>query len=570
MMPAFVSRDGTPTPKAIYLCALTIQALYLGDQHLLSKIGKLIGGQRVYYLWDPSTFENDCVAFQIQTQFFVVFAGTTNRAQWLGHLASGFVTQFDHVADMPVIWSFLQGEQKVELALLKLVNQNPAREMYVCGHSYGAASAYIFALHLAIMAPRLPKADLITFGEPASYGGRHYRNALRSHSRIVAGIDSLLDTASPSGVDPFSLTPLARLPADNLFALTPAARADAYFSQRGRAWEMTDAQLVETDWFSSPLVDDQVVRAAELAANVPFFQQHFMASSYLDKAMRMLQRSESRDTLSISLLPDAIRAAANQLSPREPVMWPTGSVVRQIVQRQIVAFYYLGYINSEQMIALRNCLEQSLGPTFFAGQINTSSAFVNQFKGSGNWFTNELVGIGIRQDVIQNLQTTALAPEPSPPVVMPQVGLTAAEYAGLVAAANALASAAQTTTPQTPAAVQAQQQLGSINSGITIPPGQPATPNPPTSPIPTAWLPSTRQIDKGNYMVIVNGQAVASMPSRSLAKKSAKDLAKVVRDLAKANGFSIADLTNSFGRLLQDVSGAEGFSNGLEQPLNGY
>jgi len=178
--------DGSPNPLAAWVNAMLGSCLYENRQDIAQIYADAAGAEIKAWVRNPTTYEPDYLILISGKDALVIFAGTTNAPQWLGHAASAIVPAVDLVIDEYVLASFYYGLLRVELAIRQVLATADVDSVKLSGDSYGGSAAFIFARHVRVrQGPNFP-IDLMTFGEPKSFGGARPGNQPDSHNRFVA------------------------------------------------------------------------------------------------------------------------------------------------------------------------------------------------------------------------------------------------------------------------------------------------------------------------------------------------------------------------------------------------
>ena len=185
--PSLILANGSPNPIAADQGCYLLRAIYSSDADAIRRYARESQGTLVDYAFDRATYEPDWVVIRYGNHVLVVLGGTTNPSQWIGHAGSQFVPALDGTTRELVVYSFAQGLYLTEgliIAAMRPFNSN--MEISIIGHSYGGAAGYILARHLKARRVRHSRIDLLTFGEPKSFGSRQSFYEPNSHNRIVA------------------------------------------------------------------------------------------------------------------------------------------------------------------------------------------------------------------------------------------------------------------------------------------------------------------------------------------------------------------------------------------------
>jgi hypothetical protein len=568
MLPRMRLANGMPSPLAILVDAIMIQAIYRGSRPLLDRLATAIGGNVVRVSFSPQTFEPDTCVISVGNNWLIGMAGTTNKDQWLAHLASGFSQVRDTQTDSRVVQSFYVGEQQVEQPIRDIIGDARSSRVHVSGHSYGAAASFIFAAHQARRNPHPATIDLLTFGEPMSYDATIAGRRPDAHVAIIAGSDALVSATEPNGVDPVSMTPYPGRLLD-LGGVVSWATSGATWRHFGNAYQLTGRRLVAVDWFQGIIGGTTKARQAELLLNIPWFQEHYMGSSYLAKALANFVRSEeSRGPMSalITIAGMALSGETVTAETRGETMDFRNSFAGQCTRAIIAQYYSEGRISTAQRDALISLLNSSLTAATFQAGINASERF---HAWNGIWNdglppdVNAQVAAGL-VNASNQIDVTGTfvpgAPTPSPGFRWLWRG-AAAEIAAETSGGGITISSA---------VVRAESVVQAVNSTrkrVEIPEVAEAAPG---GTLPKEFLASVAKVANGSYGIVIDNEVVATFRSKNVAKSEAKGVNRMLKGLQKSQGFDINQFIGSLGRVVTSASGEEGLNNGLAVPMPGF
>ncbi len=170
--------------EAAWINAVLIESLYQRDRSIAEQYAEVTGSTLKAWVVDPSTFPPDYCVFKNGNDYLIVLAGTTNKPQWAWHIASAYLPLYDQTFGNSVVGSFKVGEAAVEQSIFNEIFDIPPSTIRITGHSYGAAAGFILGVHLQFYAHPPTEIQLMTFGEPKSYGRKLSYNEF-FHCRIV-------------------------------------------------------------------------------------------------------------------------------------------------------------------------------------------------------------------------------------------------------------------------------------------------------------------------------------------------------------------------------------------------
>lgn len=188
MLPPFRA-NGEVNPDAQFGNAFLLAALYHQDQAAAQQYATLVGATLQHFSSDPVTLTPDWCFLRVGNEILIALAGTTNAPEWVGHIGSAFFPAIDTQTGHFAVNSFLVGEQLVENNIFSLIPPGNAITVRITGHSYGAAAAFILALHLVLRANAPGIIEVMTFGEPKSQTGVAPLMEPTLHDRIVRHSD---------------------------------------------------------------------------------------------------------------------------------------------------------------------------------------------------------------------------------------------------------------------------------------------------------------------------------------------------------------------------------------------
>jgi hypothetical protein len=330
-LPKFEKTTGYPNEPALFLNCFLSSAVYRNDRAAAEMAAALFGAHVTYFESHQQEFQPDGCILYDGVDYLLVLDGITSAPAWLCHSASAIVPLADPKLNQPlltrpfVVSSFYQGIEQIEQDLRDRT-ANPTAIVRVFGHSYGAASAFIFCRHM-LNPGHGQRYELMTCGEPKSYDGRGINLVEPSpHIRIIAKPPTVPDQTRETDydrVDPVVLMPpsfiqwVGRLAPLNFLRHTVAIS----WTQHGKSWVMGDDYLepgIEESIFT------QIVPFSGysyLLGNLLFMPYHRMFTSYLPKAIAAWQRSGHALEMT-ALLPKAREWIDTPFTPF-PVLLPS-------------------------------------------------------------------------------------------------------------------------------------------------------------------------------------------------------------------------------------------------------
>lgn len=234
--------DGSPNPAAMYVNSLLIDGLYRQDRTPFQEYAGIAGATLAAFESNPITFTPDYGVLLTAEDALVVFAGTTNSAQWVAHIASAYFPLIDSDSGNSVVGSFYLGLNDIELAVTNAIRPEIRRNLILTGHSYGAGSLKIFADHIAASARPPGNISLMTFGEPKSTGALIFTPPTYQHLRIVGSVPQRRQPDDAIGLDPVTFSPPGVLQIFK-FALTialPLSFLGLKWRHFGSAWGLSE------------------------------------------------------------------------------------------------------------------------------------------------------------------------------------------------------------------------------------------------------------------------------------------------------------------------------------------
>ena len=318
--------DGSPNISAAFVNAVLISSLYHLDENppiIYAGIsGSTIRVRRV----DPGTYEPDYVIFGLGGAAYVVMAGTTNYPQWLGHAASALCPWPDTVTSNIAVASFLLGYQQREDEIVAAINPAIRSRLIFTGHSYGGAACNIAYQRIQANFPQGRAIDLMTFGEPKSYGKIVQQVPATTHNRLIAASDIFNDgRLEAAGIDPVSLLPPNGLLLAGVGWISKLSLGLLGFTWQhvGQPWLLRSSNIVAPGRFGA---ETPVLDALVLAYNLDYISLHYMDTSYLTKITNQYVASGLNPELA-PLLPFAYRYMGSPSVPPTTLGPPLSTAV---------------------------------------------------------------------------------------------------------------------------------------------------------------------------------------------------------------------------------------------------
>lgn len=281
--------DGSPNRNAVFRNCVLIEALYRQDRPTIEAYARIAGAEVKDYQSNPNTYQPDYAVLTQGDDALVVFAGTTNAAQWVGHCASAYFPLIDSDNGNSVVGQFYLGLNIVEPAVTAAVRPEIRRNVYLTGHSYGAGALKIFADHLSgISHP--PRVSLLTFGEPKSTGNFLGVAPSYEHMRIVGKSPLRHPADDPFGLDPVTFCPPGVLQLFK-FALTiaiPLSFLGLKWKHFGSAWGLSDRGLSLVTAYDNLLVTFDPTGWVNIVENLQFESLHLI-DTYLSNALALFE-----------------------------------------------------------------------------------------------------------------------------------------------------------------------------------------------------------------------------------------------------------------------------------------
>ncbi len=316
-IPNLILSDGRPNPSAMLAAGCICAAIYAEDRPTINGIAQTMGASVLAVRIDLAAYQPDYAILSDGNNCLVVFDGTTNIPQWLGHSASAVVPVPDLTCGSdPVMASFYLGLAIVEAEVVDFVNRSGCPNVLIVGHSYGGACAFILARHFRAAGRML--VYLMTFGEPKSYTGVTTGNMPLSHNRIVNAANDytgvtffggeqidVVPNMPPGQVELFWLNLTG-----SLFKLATATG----FTQYGERWLVQGGLPVLSP--ESAVLNLPFAELSFLADGIPFAALHLMGTGYLPRCVSAWNARGIDDGLS------SLVGVANSLTNGTPPVFP--------------------------------------------------------------------------------------------------------------------------------------------------------------------------------------------------------------------------------------------------------
>ncbi len=565
--------------KMVVHCGL-IDAMYRLDRLQAEAIAVAIGGTVVGWIVNPATQPPDYVVITKDDDVLVSIAGTTNKDQWLAHLASGFVTATDSTTRSTAVKSFYEGEQAIENGLLFFMGPLAGKRLYLSGHSYGAAAAFILAVHLHQSVNRPRSFDLMTFGEPMSYAKSPRVPEIAMHARVIAQDDAFRGNNIPRGIDPVTLLPFPRGGLTDLpnVVVQGFTGRDANWQHRGKQFALTTGRVREVGWYGGFAGGIHEVRIGSFAINLPYWDQHLVAATYLPKAIAAYAsgpRIVAIDNLITRGLGRALPIVPHVGAPPR-----TGGAVFSTTSGGVNCRVLLrvhqgnGTLSVRQVTDMRAIIDGSTDDTgaAFRARIRDREAW-RHVSPVSHLRSNRQYDVFLipRSDILDEYTRASDVPNrnaiPATPTL--EQARIADANAAVINSTGFGGSWDPVRVPPTPQAALAQQAMAAQNMGETV-----ITPRPDpavvAAPIPKQYLASTAKIADQQYAVIIDGEAVVTFATKSRARGHARAYNRMIKNLREAWGFDIDGFAERLRGQLIELSGAQGLANGLTISLPGF
>jgi hypothetical protein len=298
MLLPFANADGSPNASAMYVNAMLCSAIYHQDESPWKAFAAATGTTFQTLVYDRFSYEPDYAVIQGDGECLVIFDGTTNSAQWVGHGISAFfpLTDVQLKGILPVgpfvVGSFYLGENVVEPTITDLIAPSTRGIVRIAGHSYGAAAAFIFARHMGVSTINPSRIELMTFGQPRTYDGQTYGRFPDFYARIINKSSVSANRSVYGNVDPVTLCPFGFLSYGKVFDLIGSLRIfkplkavlALSWNHHGDPWVMEGGNLYLSDTWENNLGIIPTYDLLIFTANLMYGALHFMDQAYLPNA----------------------------------------------------------------------------------------------------------------------------------------------------------------------------------------------------------------------------------------------------------------------------------------------
>lgn len=278
--------DGSPNVAAMFAASAIISGLYHQTTAQAQAYGQDVAATVLGSRINPATYEPDYVVLGDGDSALVVFAGTTNAPQWLGHAGSALVPVADEVSGGETLASFYYGLRIREPEIMALLAPYRGRTIWITGHSYGGAAANILARHLRT-GDAGAYIGVLTFGEPKSYVASVAPDYYNWKARIVAVDHSEGGISRDVGArDPVTMMPPAQLEFcfGGIWAAVAKAVTGLSYTHKGDEWLLPETGKLHGPFSYSPLAYIPFVElVATIGQVVGHVYLHFQDTSYLPK-----------------------------------------------------------------------------------------------------------------------------------------------------------------------------------------------------------------------------------------------------------------------------------------------
>lgn len=314
----FHDADGMPLPGAAFLNAVLCSALYHGDRSAFDQAATLLGGQVVFFETDPTTFVPDCGIIQCGSQFLIIFDGTTNIPQVISYCTGAIIPNPDTLvptSTFPALCNqgFLLGMSKRAPSIDPILASVSAPQVYLAGHSYGAAAAFVYGRQLANRSPAPQPVEIMTFGEPRAYDARDALHEPGYHARLIAQDDiapNFIEVQQP--IDPVTAVPPAIIQFGKIGTVARVVKSviGVNWTHHGTPW-MLRSNFIGAGQ-PTPFIA-RFIPSAEITvvlSNISHTDLHLMDTSYLTRILAWWQKSGSDPELA-PMVPFANRYIAD-------------------------------------------------------------------------------------------------------------------------------------------------------------------------------------------------------------------------------------------------------------------
>lgn len=305
MLLPFADDQFRPSPPAMFATAVLCSALYHDDRAAFDAYGAYTGTTRAAFERDIASFPPNFAVLRDGANALVVFDGTTNSAQWIGHCAGTLWPHPD--SDVPLsrpgsplaVGSFLAGLRFIENQVEEAVGTRP--HVQITGHSYGAGAGHIYGRHIVNATTPPNFVELLTFGEPKAYDGFTAIHEPTIHLRIINREDAQSSNDQNVNVDPVTMMPPGLVTFNRVGKISKFLQNLFGFSwaHHGDGWLLNQTSLVlgeDTPFLLGNLPNVQTVL---LTANLRYAALHLMDQAYLVNAYMAWQRSRLEPGLAV-------------------------------------------------------------------------------------------------------------------------------------------------------------------------------------------------------------------------------------------------------------------------------
>jgi len=281
-----------------------IQTCYGQDEPGAILGANAIGAAVLDRLVDPTTYEPDWVAVGDGQTAIICLAGTTNLAQWLGHAGSTVAPYPVNFGgkEFVVVASFWLGVVFRFPRILQALAPYAGKRILLAGHSYGGAAAYILSNDFGnpnVMSPT-PYREVLTFGEPKSFGGGTGPFPPDKHVRIVTiGSKNAL---TGSKRDPVTMSPpsVLALYSSQKFLNILKFVGGVIFAQDGPEYYLyPDGPLDGPHSYPGLFLVPFTEIIAFLGNAADYASLHYLNTSYLAKSLALAQAAGCQNLASL-------------------------------------------------------------------------------------------------------------------------------------------------------------------------------------------------------------------------------------------------------------------------------
>lgn len=307
MLLSLPNDDGSPNEAAAFALAVCINGIYKNERGPLLDYADYTGTQLVDFAHAPATFEPDRAVLAAGSEVQVLFAGTTNTAQWLGHIQGALYPLPDLTVPLPgdrnpqACGSFLRGLDTIASTIDPFTRGKD--RVLIAGHSYGGGAGHMYARRIANRLVRPTTVELLTFGEPKGYDAARALSEPDYHARIINRRDVVPFASQLVGVDPVTLTPPNMVTLNRLGVRTRwlPNTLGLLWAHHGNPWLLSGIELVSgaANGFVDGLVLDMELHT--FAANLTNASLHYIGAGYMVNARAAWERSGKEPGLAVLL-----------------------------------------------------------------------------------------------------------------------------------------------------------------------------------------------------------------------------------------------------------------------------